>query len=214
MQPVHYYHIWVGDHYHGSAWLEPAQEHFDRLAAGGFKGDVRVGIVGGVKERVGCLNWLRAQETPATVAVTADEGFEMVTLSVMHEWAKTADPATPVYYAHTKGAFQRCPMNTRWRTAMDAALLDPWKIRMAELEQYDAIGLHWLTHQQYPQWISPLRPMFGGNFWWVRAGYLATLAPVEYSSRWSAEGWVGTGFPKVLDVVPGWPDYTRERLLE
>lgn len=209
--PVHYYHIWVGDAHHGSNWRIPAEEHFTVLKAAGYAGEVRVGLAGDVRERVNACQLLQ-QWWPVQIAARADEGFEQVTLQAMHDWAKEAGPDTPVYYAHTKGAFQDYPANHRWRRSMDSALINSWHDWVAELDSgaYDAIGLHWLTHQDYPDWISPARPMFGGNFWWARAGYLASLAPVEHGSRWHAEGWVGTGFPRVHDLQPGWPSYVSE----
>lgn len=215
MRPVHWYHIWVGDTHHGSAWHTPAAEHFALLESSGFDGEVRAGIVGGVRERVECVNWLRQQKVPARVAVTADEGFEQVTIEAMHTWAKSADPAAPVLYCHTKGALQAHPMNTLWRNSMDKLLTGAWRERVADLDRYDAVGLHWLTHKEYPAFIDPRKPMFGGNFWWSKAGYLAGLERVRGTpefppvNRWEAEGWLGQGFPEVLDLAPGWPDYTR-----
>jgi hypothetical protein len=159
------------------------------------------------------MSFLREACPQSEVIVQADEGFEQVTIDVMHAWSKTADPETPVYYAHDKGAFQDHPVNTRWRQAMDGALLYEWEARAAELDEYEAIGLHWLTHEQYPRCIDPRKPMFGGNFWWARAGYLAKLERVRGTpefppvNRWEAEGWMGQGFPKVLCLKDGWPVY-------
>lgn len=213
--PVHWYHIWCGDRYHGSNWAVPAGEHFYELERVKFPGQVRVGIVGGLSERAGVMKWLREAWPSSTVEVQADEGYEQVTIDAMHAWSREADPHTPVYYAHTKGAFQDTPMNTRWRASMDGLLLGNWEKCVTALHSYDAIGLHWLTHREWPEKIDPRKPMFGGNFWWATAGYMAKLSRVTGTqefppvNRWEAEGWLGQGFPKVLNLVPGWPPYDR-----
>lgn len=42
---------------------------------------------------------------------------------------------------------------------------------------------------------------------WADGAYLATLAEVGTASRYHAEGWIGTGNPRVCDLAPGWPVY-------
>lgn len=214
MKPVSFYHIWVGDARHGSAWKLPAEEHFAALHAAEFNGDVAVGLVGGDAERNEACDWLFDRWPDWRLATAAEEGYEQVTIEALHTWCKTADPATPVFYAHTKGAFQACEMNHRWRRAMTEMLVGGWRDRVADLETYDVSAMHWLTHEQYPDWIHPLKPMAGGNFWWARAGYVVTLDRVTGTpefppvNRWAAEGWLGQKFPKVRDLCPGWPLYT------
>lgn len=217
-RPIHWYHIWTGDHYHGSAWLPAAEEHFGALVNAEFEGDVCVGIVGGLPERAEAMSWLRGWWPKSRVMVQADEGFEQVTIDAMHSWCKWADPAVPVLYSHTKGALHVGDMNRDWRMAMDELLVGTvgkpnWRECVKSLHSHDAVGCHWLTHKQYPELINPRKPMFGGNFWWANAGYIAKLAPVTGTperppvNRWEAEGWMGQGFPKVLDLKPGWPVY-------
>lgn len=202
--------MWVGDDWHGSNWRVPAQEHFQVLKDGGFPGEVRVGLVGGVSERVEAMQEIIGMYPGVRFSAKGEDGFEMVTIHALHEWAKEANPDTPVYYSHSKGAFNDTAANHRWRQQMDDALGACWDLCVDSLKKYDAVGLHWLTSEDYPQHIDPKRPMFGGNFWWAKAGYLAGLPPVGYRTRWEAEGWMGQGFPKVLDLKPGWPDYTSE----
>ena len=210
LAPVSYYHIWAGDRYHGSAWQTPAVEHFAALNAAQFTGEVRAGITGGQSERLDVIRLLREACPQSQVVVQADEGFEQVTLGAMHQWAKEADPGTPVYYAHTKGALQDTPGNARWRRAMDDVLLGGWEGCVKSLHDYDAAGMHWLTHDDWPEFIGSGTPIFGGNFWWANAGYLAKLEPAGLRSRWDAEAWVGSGSPRVLNLKPGWPDYRQE----
>jgi hypothetical protein len=214
--PVHWYHVWAGDDQHASRWESAASEHFEALHVAAFTGDVMIGLVGQLPYRERAVRMISQWYPSARIMVQADEGYEQVTIAEMHKWCKWARPDVAVYYAHTKGALQPCEMNVRWRNAMDSLLVDFWQDRVEDLKTHDAVGLHWLTHEAYPDWINPAAPMFGGNFWWANAGYLAGLPPVEGGldrppvNRWGAEGWVGRNFPKVRDLVPGWPDYSYD----
>jgi hypothetical protein len=219
-RPAHFYHVWAGDAHHGSAWLEPFQEHFGAMRNAAFKGDVYAGIVGGLPQRAEVMKHLRGWWPESVIAVQADEGFEQVTIEVMHQWAKAAPPDTPVYYAHTKGAFRDTEMNRYWRREMDGHLIGgglavqgghDWRECVDLLKTYDAVGLHWLTRREFPAHIGT--SMFGGNFWWATAGYLAGLERVRGTpefppvDRWGAEAWLGQDVPKVHDFKPGWPVY-------
>lgn len=212
MKPVHYYHAWVGDAHHRSDWLPAAKEHFALLNEARFDGEVRVGIVGGLPERVTALGWIESWYPGFDVVAEAAEGYEQVTIDVMHAWAKTAEPALPVYYSHTKGALNSSPFHTAWRRSMER-LTTEWEQCTEDLKTYDVVALHWLTPQQFPHLIDPKKPMAGGNFWWSTAGYLAGLERVRGTAefppvnRYEAEGWVGQGFPYVKDLRPGWPSY-------
>jgi hypothetical protein len=46
---------------------------------------------------------------------------------------------------------------------------------------------------------------FAGNFWWASADYLGKLAAPSMANRWEAEKWIGTGKPRVCDLIPGFP---------
>lgn len=212
-RPVHWFHLWVGDERHPAAWHAPFNEHFATLSLARFDGDVRVGLVGDVFNRGIARHELTGTWPEARIEAQADEGYEQVTIEAMHAWSKTVAPDTPVFYSHGKGSFQPSMMNTRWRNAMDSLLVDFWQDRVEDLRTYDAVGLHWLTHEEFPEYINPRAPMFGGNYWWANAGYIASLPPVEGTplrppvNRYCAEGWVGRNFPKVRDLKPGWPLY-------
>ena len=213
-RPAHFYHVWAGDDQHVSRWEPAAEEHFEVLRKACFGGDVYVGLVGELPYRERAARML-AEWWPAhsTIMVQADEGYEQVTINEMHKWCKWAAPDVPVFYAHTKGALHWGAMNTNWRNAMDEKLAGGWLECVKSLHTYDSVGLHWLTSEQYPEYIDPEAPMWGGNFWWANAGYLAQLDHVRGTpefppvNRWGAEGWMGRGMPKVLDLKPGWPVY-------
>jgi hypothetical protein len=211
-RPVSYYHLWCGDRYHGADWEGPAREWFTALADAWFDGDVRVGLAGGMSERVTAMRWLRENCPSSQVAVQADEGFEMVTLAELHRFAKEAEPSTPVLYGHGKGSFQGGPFADAWRRAMTRRVVSDWRHCVNSLNTVDMAGCHWLTHERYPRQITEGLPMFGGNFWWANAGYLAKLPPIDPhgANRYAAESWAGLGRPRVECLIDGWPDYSRE----
>jgi hypothetical protein len=196
-EPVHFYHLHAG-----GRWHEPAKEHFAALQASGFEGPVSVGLVGPELDRQEARDWLPPW---VRVCAEADSGFEQVTLRKLHDWARHADPETPVLYAHTKGAFNQSAGNTLWRQAMDEALLDIDRC-LDYLQAVDAVGCHWVTPEEF-RWEGITSAFFGGNFWWANAGYLAALPGISWETRFQAEQWIGLGDPKIADLIPGWPPY-------
>ena len=218
--PVHFFHMHVGHGHVASRWKPVVGEHFTRLAEAKFDGEIHVGIVGDLDNRFEALDVIEslAGNTEWYVDAEADEGYEQVTLQALHEFAKTEPPERPILYTHTKGAYQDTPFNRAWRRGMEELLIGGdgatfWMAAAKALENYDLVGLHWLTHDEFPETVTNGKPMFGGNMWWATAGYLAKLPPVEGGNpnlgynRFKAEEWVGQGCPKVLDLKPGWPDY-------
>jgi hypothetical protein len=132
------------------------------------------------------------------------QGFEAPTLQLLAEEVR---PEDKVLYCHTKGAYARHPANEQWRQTMDSRLIGPWRSRIRELDDYDLVGLHWLTPEEFG-YRGVRSPFFGGNFWWARGDYLMTLPKViDTEDRFAAEGWIGLGSPRVKDLSPGWPAY-------
>jgi hypothetical protein len=200
--PLHFYHIGAN-----SDWLlleHILTEHFDLLDRTGFAGDYFFGIVGPEENRAQVKSWL---DERGTVIAEADEGFEQVTLRELRRCCRELySDDEPILYTHTKGAWNTTMMAAAWRQAMDTQLIEQWPLRLEQLQQVDAIGLHWLTQEENPS--APISsPFFGGNFWWANAGYLATLPEPSTESRHHAEGWLGLNNPRVLNLKPGWPVY-------
>lgn len=137
--------------------------------------------------------------------------FEEVTLNKLRE-CSIDNPGAKVLYTHTKGAYTVHLINEVWRVTMATRLITPWHVRLADLEEVDAVGLHWLTPGMTDQSGTRVakHSFFGGNFWWARADYLATLPllpTLTAATRYRAEHWIGRGKPKVKDLSPGWPAY-------
>lgn len=202
MEPVHFYHIGANGEWPVLEGI--LAEHFGLLDRTGFPGKHICGIVGPEESRVRVKDWLSDR---VQVCVEADEGYEQVTLQRLHDLCKRVlNPVVPVLYTHTKGAFHNSTLNANWRREMDEMLIAPWPLRIQQLTDFDTIGLHWLTHEEYPDQIQ--QPgIFGGNFWWATAGYLAGLPELDWSERHGAEGWVGLNDPQALNLKPGWPVY-------
>lgn len=198
--PIHFYHIGANGNL---AVLERIlAEHFDLLGSVDFPGRYCYGIVGPKEAREQVKGLL---DDNGDVIVEADEGFEQVTLSWMHDRCKkTLSPDTPILYTHTKGAWNNSVFQDRWRREMDELLISPWPLRVAQLTQFDALGLHWLTPADGSAVVNSF---FGGNFWWANAGFLAGLPELDWSERHGAEGWIGRGKPEVANLRPGWPVY-------
>lgn len=103
-----------------------------------------------------------------------------------------------------------------WRQRMMDHLVTDWRRCVRDLNAgYDAVGCHWLG----PPLTPPGQHIFGGNFFWAKASFLATLPSImerdrikvsgldALESRYEAEVWIGNGprLPKVLDYYPGHP---------
>ena len=192
----HYYHA-----YATGAWQDPVAEHMAALEDGGYDGPFHVGVVGPPERRADLLDELRWLRPPDSVT-EADEGWEQVTLTPLHEYAKTHDGA--ILYAHTKGAYNPVDVNVAWRRVMTALVVRNWRDCLAKLDNgLDAVGCHWLTPEQYPMLVDS--PFFGGTFWMATTAYLRRLPPCRMQTRYDAEMWIGLNDPTVHDLYPGWP---------
>lgn len=195
----HYYHV-----YADGQWRDPLREHVEALNSSDLVSrlnGISIGIVGSPDNREQVRRVLQAKGLHESVVVEADEGWEQVTLNHMLDFVKGIDrPSGWVFYAHTKGAANPTHINIAWRKSMTYHNM----IRFDNVEQHfnnmevDAIGCHWVNDA-----------IFGGNYWWARVPYLATLQPPLEDNRWRAEEWLGSGKPRIIDINPGWPAHER-----
>jgi hypothetical protein len=136
---------------------------------------------------------------------------ELPTLRILHDWAKE-NPSWNVLYFHSKGATHRGDeFYANWRRCMMRHLVTDWEKCVRDLNQVESVGCHWLTPER---WGSSVKtPFWGGNFWWARSEFIATL-PVEKISAecrddfYLAESWIGRGprRPSIIDYHPNWPN--------
>lgn len=208
MKIRHYYHVFAG-----GAWSEPAREHIRALGQSHFDGAITIGLAGpqSDRERARELITLRLAgwDLPEPEAwIEADTGFEEVTLQRVHADVHQVPGEFAVLYAHTKGAYSFHPLNVPWRRSMTRYVVSGWRDCVKLLEDgSDAAGCHWLTREEYhdpPDFLWPVSH-FAGNFWCARASYLRQLPPVKTDNRWQCEEWIGTGSPRITDLLPGRP---------
>lgn len=204
---THFYHLWAdGD------WAIPVREHFTALAAAAFPGPVYLGIVGEDAARRHAQMRVRdLWPGELTVCAEAREGYEQVTLSRLREYAVSGGSRL-VMYAHTKGAYHTEAVNDLFREELTSLVVSGWESCAVKLEGIDAVGAHWLTpgtESPDGRHVVDGPPFFAGNYWMATSAYLGSLAEPATASRFEAEGWIGTGNPRVRDLAPGWPVYLR-----
>ncbi len=116
--------------------------------------------------------------------------------------------------SHPDGSDYAERVSKPWRRAMMHHLVTNWRQCVSDLEAgAEAVGCNWLTGMGWDK----SQNIFGGNFWWAQARYLATL-PTIYArerikmdgigaatSRYEAEVWIGNGprLPIVKVYHPG-----------
>jgi hypothetical protein len=211
MTPVHFYHLFVGTDATHAHWLPVVADHVAALRDSGFAGDCYVGLVGNLENRRDAELWLSVNWPGAVIDFEANEGFEHLTLEGVRSWASVRairEPETPVFYAHNKGSFSVSLENDAWRKDMTARLLenDHWIEHSFALtvDHADVVACHWLTPEEF-LFEGITTPIAAGNFWWARAGYLASLPRVETKTRYQSEAWVGLNHPRVLALQTAWP---------
>ena len=186
---AHFYHVWAD-----GAWQDPVAEHLAALDASGLGAalDVKAaGVVGAPENRAAAIE---ALGPGWQVAVTADSGFEDVTLRALRAFAALDGK---VLYAHTKGASDPTPRNALWRQRMTWCAVGMWEQAVAALGEFDCAGPHWLTAEGY--WGCPSPPWqgwFAGNFWWANLSYLRRLPAPGGGDRYAAERWIGRPRPR------------------
>jgi hypothetical protein len=151
--------------------------------------------------------------TPAKVEIvhhSATQQSELPTLSRLRAWLPGHDDWYVLYHQAKGVRSPNSDIAAAWRRCMSRHVVHDWRECVAALDSgYDAAGCHWLTPEQFPKVRSAY---FGGNFWWAKASFLATLPelPVTASCRedfYLAETWIGRGpqRPKVHDHGAHWP---------
>lgn len=193
----HYYHVWAD-----GTWEAAVTEHEKALTDSGLLDElafVRIGIVGAAKNR----DAVRAALTFGEVVVEADEGWEQVTLKVLRDWVQENPKRSRILYAHTKGAYTDDDWRRQWRISMTHDTVTEWRDCVERLQGVDAVGAFWMEKAKAHQENKGL--FFGGNFWWAKSEYLASLPPLEMDTRFRAEDWIGLNRPKVLNLRQGEP---------
>jgi hypothetical protein len=143
-----------------------------------------------------------------------DSRCENPTIYALEQWLPE-HPGWYVLYFHAKGA-SHPPGSTiglRWRSCMMRHCVENWRRCLLDLDAgYESVGAHWLTKM-----CDGSQNYWGGNFWWAKSDFLATLPSImlrgcikahglkAHASRYEAEVWIGNGprLPRIKDYHPG-----------
>lgn len=202
MKIFHFYHI-----YADGKWQNPVLEHIEALKASNLDKSLNkmfVGFVGNSENIFKVKQYLNDKIDYETV----DEqptGWEQVTLEHVHSCSKN-NLSDVIFYAHTKGSSSNSHINTNWRKSMTYYNVIKWKECYDHLNYVDTVGCH-LVGAKGPNGDSwGPNGIWGGNFWWATCKYLSNIGPIQYNSRYDAEGWVLSPNNRILyDMNPGFP---------
>jgi len=144
---------------------------------------------------------------------------ECRTLLLMQEWVRShRGQQCYVLYFHCKGATKPAGdvLSAAWLRCMTRHAVLNWRRCVQDLDSgYEAVGSHWLAPPKTPE----KQYIFAGNFFWVKASFLATIPSLmerdrikesgidSLESRYEAEVILGNGArpPIVRDYHPVWP---------
>jgi hypothetical protein len=178
------------------------------------------GLLAASKEFTVCVNGDSENQTAARIlapkkASFIDHGKEskglLRTMNALREWAMN-HPDWLVCFWHIKGVTHpHDALCAAWRGCMERAVIQNWRQCVADLTAgFESVGAHWLAKERYGSMVT--FPFWGGQFFWARASFLATLPelpnnPTCREDWFKSENWIGMGprAPKVKDYANHWP---------
>jgi len=176
--------------------------------------EVRIGIVGPPDQRKAVKEILDNSmiKDKVKVVVTRTTAWEQATLTEMYKASQDEDAA--YFYAHTKGSANPSLVAQLWGRSMIFFNIVAWERSLAELENVDAVGCHWLTKEEFPHIADHNNPegypYFGGNFWWAKSSHIRKLGEPQRDHRYQGEHWIGKAEGMtVYDSNKGWPDPSK-----
>lgn len=189
-------------------WKQVFTEAMQQLRSNGFNG-INLTLLGNDDD----LLWVyfKAGELDMDINVifhdTEFTNFERPAMLAIEEFAGKNEGF--VLYLHSKGVSN--PGDTtkaKWRRLMMRELVDKWEICVAQLPEYDIIGVNWREMQPVPH--------FCGNFWYASTRHIRKLADFRQyydnprfqlwdafnNKRLGCEFWIGSyrDQPKVLSL--------------
>lgn len=179
----------------------------------------RSGLLEHVQELVVCINGdahnqVAARGLAPKGARFIDNGADALgllrTCNHLRDWSLSHRDWLVCFW-HIKGVTHPWDvLNTLWRRCMEKCVIEHWQRCVTDMEKgYDSVGAHWLTPEHYHGIVK--LPFWGGQFFWVRAGFLADLPalpnnPSRRDEWFLSENWIGMGRrPRVKDYAPHWP---------
>lgn len=197
----HWYHIYSD----GSAWREAVDEHVAALKAAQIPMRAIAGVLGNRAQEA-----IRYARTTGLFdsCIEVHGQWEQATMQLIVDALPEMDEDDMVMYAHTKGAYCNTDRNRQWRRGMTNQLVCQWRAAVALLDSgHDTVGCHWMTPEHQPGVIK--NGFYAGNYWWAKGSHLKRLGPIEATTRYDAESWIGSVEPvNPGGFLPGWPtDY-------
>lgn len=128
-------------------------------------------------------------------------------------------PGWNIFHFHAKGIAHNIPQYAtyhefegRWIRCMVKHCIQNWRTCVADLEEYDSVGCHWMPNVGVP----PVDHIWGGTFFWATSDFIATLPPLaecplvkkygmkSWESRATSEQYIGLGpkLPRIKDYHP------------
>ncbi|AMV24187.1 hypothetical protein VT84_07305 [Gemmata sp. SH-PL17] len=161
-------------------WYDVAAEQLHCLARARFPGPVRAHLTGSEVDAFELRALAGRFGVPVEVTRHPENRFEYPTLAALKAHCDRANAGEKVLYFHTKNVTGKGLYYTKWRWAMMASVVVPWRERVAELDRYDTIGF-----------CRKGNEMYAGNFWWARAAWVRRLpVPVPSPDRFRHETWL------------------------
>lgn len=200
MNPIqHYHHVYAGGY-----WKPGLEQHVKALKESGLLKEIdyiRIGLVGNPLARDSVKGFLQKEGVPFSVIAEADTGWEQVTLTQLHEDAKSL-PSFRALYTHSKGSSSSNNLTEPWREDMTLHNVENWREAVAYLDEYDMSGIYWIYGLEF----------YAGNFWWANSSYLATLPVPSTETRHEAESWIRAVRPNFYCMKWGMPQAKLPRV--
>ena len=166
-------------------WYDIAAEQLLALRRAGFSGRLEAHLVESSEEGAHELRSLAGSAgVQLTTKWTKENCFEFSALSSLKNFCDNTAGEHEIVYFHAKNVTLKGICGTKWRWAMNHAVLVDWRRRVEDLQRFDVAGF---CHIDHPS----LGPIFGGNFWWSTAAWIRGLPkPVLDGNRFLYEQWL------------------------
>jgi hypothetical protein len=172
---------------HGEEILSELLHSIERSTVVDTLGAVLIGMIGSdndvesakrmLSERFLHVAGLLADRIHVVVEELSIELSEFPTLNYMQQFAIKAPPQTKLVYLHTKGVRKNgiSDYYNDWRQYMTYFAIERFSICYKALDQF----------QYCTCGASKQGLIYAGNFWWTKAGYLASRRPLVSEISWN-----------------------------
>ncbi len=178
-------------------WFDIAAEQLITIRKAQFPGRIEAHLVESSEEAANELRYLAGSAgVHLTVHWSKENYYEYSALSSLKQFCDTSTENHSIVYFHGKNVTLKGIYATKWRWAMNHAILVDWQQRVEDLQQFDIAGFCHIVHPVFG-------PIFGGNFWWSTAAWIRGLPkPTIDTNRFLYEQWLfKRGGAKIKSLV-------------